>query len=120
MPLALSGRPVMRILLVLLAGLAPLPAAAQSRDVNSYVLLALDELRTKGLTIVAGDVGVNAAGGSLSASSHGVISAPHSAIVADMTRMSTQSVCLQHFANVHRESCGPTASPDPLPILADP
>jgi len=120
MRFALSGCPVMRILVLLLAALAPLPAAAQSRDLNSYVLFALDELRTKGLTIVAGDVGVNAAGGSLSASSHGVISAPHSAIVADMTRMSTQSVCLQHFANVHRESCGPTASPDPLPILADP
>ena len=111
---------VIRRIVVLLAALVPLPAAAQSRDVNTYVLFALDELRTKGLTIVAGDVGVNAAGGSLSASSHGVISAPHSAIVADMTRMSTQSVCLQHFANVHRESCGPTASPDPLPILADP
>ena len=116
----LSGAAEMRILVLLLAAVVPLPAAAQSRDLNSYVLFALDELRTKGLTIVAGDVGVNAAGGSLSASSHGVISAPHSAIVADMTRMSTQSVCQQHFANVHRESCGPTASPDPLPILADP
>jgi hypothetical protein len=106
--------------LLVLPAAVPLRAAAQSRDLDTYVLFALKELRTKGLTLSSGDVGVNQPEGLLSASSHGVIDAPQSQLVAEIVRMSARSRCALQFANVYREACGPASAMEPLPIIADP
>src|SRR5437867_7119315 len=106
--------------LLALPAASPTTAAAQSRDLETYVLFALKELRTKGLTLSSGDVGVNQAGGILSASSHHVVDAPQSQVVAEMMRMSSRSQCARQFANVYRETCGPATQLSPLPLMPDP
>ncbi|HJQ83519.1 MAG TPA: hypothetical protein VKA21_05550 [Candidatus Binatia bacterium] len=108
-----------------LATVLPGAALAQSRDLNTYVLFALRELRTKGISVPSGgDIGVNEPNGLLSASSHGEIDAPASQVVADVVRASTDSRCARNglFSNlVYREmpGCAPPARVT-LPIIANP
>jgi hypothetical protein len=109
------------VLTALLAAL-PVAARAQSRDINTYVLFALKELRTKGPTIVSGDIGVNQADGLLSVSTHGQLIAPHSQVVADLMRSPAATLCHALFSNLVYQSmpsCGP-ATTFQLPIVADP
>ncbi len=112
-------------LIALLAGALPGVAGAQSRDLGSYVFLALHELRTKGITVTGtGNIGVNEPQGFLSASSHGEIDAPGSQVVADFLRVSADSRCSANglFSNhVFRPmgGCGP-GSPVSLPIVMNP
>jgi hypothetical protein len=111
-------------ILVALVVAMPLSAAAQSRDLSTYVLFALSQMRTKGVRIASsgGDVGVNDPNGILSASSHNEIRGPNSEVVADTVLMSPQAECAHLFANsVPHEmpSCGP-ATGMTMPIIANP
>jgi hypothetical protein len=109
------------VVTALLAAL-PVPARAQSRDIHTYLLFALKELRTKGPTIRSGHIGVNQATGRLYISPHGQLVAPQSQVVADTVRGSLSSVCSALYSNLALQTmggCGP-ASRLALPILADP
>ena len=120
-----------RLALAAIAALAigrPVPATAQtremSRDMGSYVLFALEQMRTKGIRIGpgGGDVGVNGPDGMLSASSHNEIIGPQSRVVANTVLMSSQARCAALFANnVPRvmPECGPARAAT-LPIIAEP
>jgi len=117
---------VMVEVMVLTALLAAFPASvmAQSRDINTYVLFALKELRTKGPTIKNGDVGVNQ--GMLAVSPHGQMDALESQVVADMVRSPVTSRCKQLFSNrvdVAMPGCAAPAAliaPIAFPIVQDP
>ena len=109
------------ILTALVAAL-PAPAMAQSRDINTYVLFALKEIRTKGQQIRSGHVGVNQVGGLLSVSPHGQLLAPQSNVVADLMRSPPGSLCKQLFSGMvytAMPSCGPATSFE-FPIVQDP
>jgi hypothetical protein len=85
--------------IVLLGGLAtaaPRPAGAQpSTHLDDYVLFADVELRTKGLRLAGGDVGVNQ--GSLF--SGGTLDVPGSTVAAGSVRIGSRSRCAALFAN---------------------
>src|SRR5438445_11953016 len=53
------------LLALLLTALTTAPAAAQSRDLDSYLLFALEGMRTKGLSISSGNLGVNDPNGAI-------------------------------------------------------
>jgi hypothetical protein len=74
---------------------APATASAQSHDLSSYVLFALDEFRSKGLAVASGNLGVN--DGLLHA--HGPVLAPNSEIAADVVQIDEDSVCDALYAN---------------------
>src|SRR5262245_42328083 len=86
------------------------PAAAQSRDLATYALLAGSELRASGVSVVSGDVGVN--NGALLASRP--LEAPMSKLVASSMRLNGTSRCSQLFANdllyPTGSACGPSHS----------
>jgi hypothetical protein len=109
--------------LALLAGGAPAAGTSQSHDLDSFVFFALHELRTKGISLTGGNIGVNEPAGILWASSHGEIDAPASQVIADTVRASDGSRCATggFFANtvVGTAGCGPATKPS-LPIIADP
>src|SRR5437867_994588 len=86
------------LLVLLLTAVTTAPAAAQSRDMDSYLLFALEEMRTKGLSISSGNIGVNDPNGVIW-SAHGVIDAPQSDVVAGMVRASEHSRCRRLYAN---------------------
>jgi hypothetical protein len=86
------------LLALLLTALTTAPAAAQSRDLDSYLLFALEGMRTKGLSISSGHLGVNDPNGAIF-SAHGTIDAPESDIVAGMVRASVRSRCRHLYAN---------------------
>ena len=65
------------LLALLLMAVTIAPAAAQSRDMDSYLLFALQGMRTKGLSVSSGNIGVNDPNGAIS-SARGVIDAPQS------------------------------------------
>src|SRR2546425_5803973 len=69
------------LLALLLTAVTTAPAGAQSRDMDSYLLFALQGMRTKGLSVSSGNIGVNDPNGAIS-SAHGVIDAPQSDVVA--------------------------------------
>src|SRR5437867_1468406 len=109
---------------LLLTGLWVASAAAQSRNLDTYVLFALEGIRTKGLSLSSGDIGVNDPNGAVSASSHGVIDAPQSDIVAGTVHASVRSRCRQLFANVVPDTMPGCQSPGDfrplaLPIMID-
>src|SRR5690242_3144577 len=99
------------VVLALLAGGAPAAGTSQSHDLDSFVFLALHELRTKGISLTGGNIGVNEPAGVLWASSHGEIDAPASQVIADTIRASDGSRCAAggFFANtvVGTAGCGP-------------
>lgn len=107
----MARRMVARLsLAVLTAGwlvAAPATAPAQSRELSTYVLLGGSELRATGLTVSAGDIGVN--DGTLYASRP--IEAPSSRIVGTRMRLHSSSSCSQLFANdvltLAAPACGP-------------
>ena len=86
------------LLALLLTALTTAPAGAQSRDLDSYLLFALQGMRTKGLSVSSGNIGVNDPNGAIS-SAHGVIDAPQSDVVAGMVRASVRSRCRRLYAN---------------------
>jgi hypothetical protein len=119
--MTISRAGALAVVTTLMAALAR-PAGAQSRDINTYVLFALQELRTKGPTLQNGDIGVNQPNGLLAVSPHGQIDAPHSQIVTDYFRSPVTSRCQALFSrpvSPAMTACGP-ASPVALPIVADP
>jgi len=97
------------LLALLLTAVTIAPAAAQSRDMDSYLLFALEGMRTKGLSVSSGNIGVNDPNGAIS-SSHGTIDAPQSDVVAGMVRASVRSRCRRLYANTV-----PDAMPDCQP-----
>jgi len=97
-------QPISLVLAVLGCLLATTGARAQSHSLDDYALFATDQLRTRGMTVQAGDVGVNL--GSLSAS--GVISASHSTVVANTAKLKPGSSCTALYAGVLTGApCGP-------------
>jgi len=86
------------LLALLLTAVTTAPAGAQSRDMDSYLLFALQGMRTKGLSVSSGNIGVNDPNGAIS-SAHGVIDAPQSDVVAGMVRASVRSRCRRLYAN---------------------
>src|SRR5947207_2648349 len=80
------------LLALLRTALTTAPAGAQSRDLDSYLLFALQGMRTKGLSVSSGSIGVNDPNGA-SSSAHAVIDAPQSDVVAGMVRASVRSRC---------------------------
>src|SRR3989442_15053523 len=86
------------LLALLLTAVTTAPAGAQSRDMDSYLLFALQGVRTKGLSVGNGNIGVNDPNGAIS-SAHGVIDAPQSDVLAGMARASLCSRCCRLFAN---------------------
>lgn len=88
------------------------------RTLSSYALFALDDLRTKGLEVTSGAVGVNA--GMIYA--HGPVRAPGLPVVADVVRIHEGSMCGALYGNTVVRAgadCGP-GQPFLSPILADP
>ncbi|HZP40874.1 MAG TPA: hypothetical protein VFD84_05115 [Candidatus Binatia bacterium] len=93
------------------------PAATPSRDLRSYVLFALDEIRGKGINLSGGNIGVN--DGSLTIADF--LNAASSQVVAKSVSIPASAQCLQLFANsVARTSpaCGP-ATAFSSPLIAD-
>jgi hypothetical protein len=90
-------------------------ARAQSRSLDDYAVFATDQLRSKGMTVKAGDVGVNL--GSLFAG--GAVTAPSSTVVADTTRLAPGSTCSGLFTGLLLgPACGPQ-TPFTGPIIED-
>ncbi len=74
---------------------APATVPAQSHDLSTYVLFALDEFRTAWITVASGNLGVN--DGLLHA--HGPVFAPASEIAADVVQIDERSTCDMLYAN---------------------
>src|SRR2546428_13174882 len=113
------------LLALLLTVLSTTRAAAQSPELDSFVLFALEGIRTKGLSLTSGNIGVNDPNGAVSATIHGVIDAPQSDIMAGMVRASTRSTCRHLYANIVPDTlpgCQPPAgfTTLALPIMSDP
>ncbi|MFN8543231.1 MAG: hypothetical protein U0807_03380 [Candidatus Binatia bacterium] len=95
---------------------APFAIAAPPSDLDTYVLLGVHGLRTKGIDAINGNIGVN--DGILRA--RGAIHAPRSAVVADVAQFRDPSTCSALFAN---ETVAPTCAPPTSlrgELLADP
>ena len=96
--------PISLLLAVLGSALATTGAHAQSQSLDSYALFATDQIRTRGMTVHAGDVGVNL--GSLNGS--GVITASTSTVIANTARLKGGSSCTALYAGVLvGPACGP-------------
>jgi hypothetical protein len=90
------------LILILLA--VPATLRAQSNDIESYALFAVDEIRTHGLVVTDGNVGVNAAQGLFF--SPFPIRAPESELSANTVRIPF-SDCKSLFGNdIVLRSCG--------------
>jgi hypothetical protein len=92
--------------------------AQPSANVDDYVLFAGGTLKTKGLTVADGGIGVNDAGGRLIC--RGALTAPSSMVAADRVRLDKtpgNTVVQQLFANI--VEIGGTATPFSPPIVAD-
>jgi hypothetical protein len=87
-----------RALSVVLAApfLAPLHVSAQSTELDDYALFALTGLRTKGLHVVRGHLGVN--DGLFYLNSHGALDAPESDLAAELVRIPPTARCKQVLA----------------------
>jgi cysteine-rich repeat protein len=82
--------------------------AQPSTNLDDYALFADESLKTKGLHIADGDIGVNS--GQLDAQRAPAIDAPNSTVAASTVRINAVSICMQLFANSVRSSgpgCGP-------------
>ena len=92
-------------------------AADVSRRLDDYVLFATDGLRTRGLHVVAGDVGVDA--GVLD--TRAAVAAPASTIGADVVRLAGTSTCQALFATgIDRTMPGcPLLGVFPGPVIGD-
>ncbi|HZP40751.1 MAG TPA: hypothetical protein VFD84_04470 [Candidatus Binatia bacterium] len=100
--------------------LVPSRAAAQSTDLDSYALFAIQEIRAKGLKVVGGgDVGVNNPDGELRV--HSRLDAPGSEISADTVRTLSAASCATLFANSAHPTICTFQHPfvTPFPNLAD-
>src|SRR6266581_4622849 len=93
------------LLALLLTAVTTAPAGAQSRDMDSYLLFALQGMRTKGLSVSSGNIGVNDPNGVIW-SAHGVIDAPQSDVVAGMVRASERTLPPGTYGNVVVFSAG--------------
>jgi hypothetical protein len=76
--------------------LGPAHLFAQSRDLNAYALFALTGMRTKGLNVVRGELGVN--DGAFYLNSHGDLDAPQSDLAAKIVRIPLTARCKQVYA----------------------
>jgi hypothetical protein len=96
-----DSRQILRVSLALAAALAlrgPTLARAQSTDIHSYALFAIEDMRCKGLIVLdAGNIGVNDLGGSMHI--HGRLGAPSSQISADSVRTLSATDCADLFSN---------------------
>jgi cysteine-rich repeat protein len=100
---------------------APSAKAQPSSNLDDYVLFAEQSIRTKGLRVADGDIGVNQSGGRLDAPKFPAIAAPNSTVASDIVRIDESSQCMELFANTvirTGPSCGP-AMPFVTPIIAD-
>lgn len=91
------------VLSSVLALTAARPAHAQRTDMGHYVLFASEELRSRGLTVERGDVGVNQ--GTLFVRSGVVLDAPNSELSADRASVPVDATCRRLIAR----SPGPSA-----------
>src|SRR5262245_48971618 len=91
-----TRHPTWGLALGILVAIAARPARAQSTDMGSYVLFATDELRSRGLTVDRGDVGVN--GGNLFVRMGVVLDAPNSILSADRASIPAGATCTQLIA----------------------
>jgi len=107
------------LLALLLTAVTTAPAGAQSRDMDSYLLFALQGMRTKGLSVSSGNIGVNDPNGAIS-SAHGVIDAPQSDVVAGMVRASVRSRCRRLYANTVPDAMPGSQPPGDFRALALP
>src|SRR5438874_4197166 len=107
------------LLALLLTAVTTAPAGAQSRDMDSYLLFALQGMRTKGLFVTSGNIGVNDPNGAIS-SAHGVIEAPQSDVVAGMVRASVRSRCRHLYANAVPDTMPGCQAPGDFRTLALP
>ena len=92
-------------------------AADVSRRLDDYVLFASDGLRTRGLRVVAGDLGVDAG----VFDTRATVDAPASTIGADVVRLASTSTCGALFATgIDRLLPGcPLAGLFPGPVVGD-
>ena len=93
--------------------------AQPSQDLGSYALFALSQIRSKGLMVASGNVGVNNARGILFASR--ALEAPTSDVAASIVRIFPTSECDDLFAEIVSRSgpgCGNATTFTP-PIIAD-
>jgi hypothetical protein len=98
--LAPVRRPAVAVLLLLgvtLVGVRATPVAAQSTQLESYVLFALTDLRTRGLEVTRGNLGAST--GTLYMNSHGTLNAPTSDVAANQARIPPDVRCAHLFAN---------------------
>jgi hypothetical protein len=111
------ARPLAFVLAVAALFLGPAHVAAQATDLNGYALFALTGLRTKGLTVVRGNLGVN--DGSFYMNSHGDLDAPQSEVAAETVRIPLTARCKQVYAasNVVTGSGCPQGAPFHQPYL---
>ena len=115
----MSRSTIAGLLGVVALALAPDAGAQPSSNLNDYVLFATGTIKTKGVTISDGDVGVNNVGGRLIAPRF--FTAPNSVVASDHVRFDkspTNTVLQQLFANVV-DQYGPAPTPFTPPIIAD-
>ena len=79
-----------------LGAVAARTAAAQSRDLDSYALFAIDELRARALRLDRGDVGVN--DGTLFLRTESRLIAPNSELGARIVRIADNARCRRMWA----------------------
>ncbi len=93
--------------------------AQPSSNINDYVLFATGTIKTKGVNISDGDVGVNNPGGRLIAPRF--FNGPNSVVASDRVRFDknpSNTVLQQLYANTV-EQYGPAPTPFTPPIIAD-
>ena len=116
----MSRSTIASLLGVVALALATDAGAQPSSNVDDYVLFATGTIKTKGVTISDGDVGVNDPGGRLIAPRF--FTAPNSVVASDRVRFDrnpSNTVLQQLYANVV-EQYGPTPTgPVATPIIAD-
>jgi hypothetical protein len=112
-------RRLVQVVLAVLALATPVRAQPSS-DLKDYVLFATQYLRTKGITVYAGDVGVNVAGGRLIAPRF--FTAPLSVVASDIVSFSKNPGGTQIGTLYSNQTLryGPTGTPFTPPIIADP
>ena len=102
------------VALLALATTYPGRAEAQSSDLADYALFAERGLRTKGLTLSCGDIGVNRDGGKLIAPRF--LTVPGT-VVSDIVKLSDEASIGQLYANLLLRGTGVSPLPWTPPIL---
>src|SRR2546426_2872893 len=89
-----------------LMGLGATPARGEpSHDLASYALLAVEQLSARSRSVLRGDIGVNAADGTMAV--RGLLLAPQSQVVAKTTSLVAGTTCAALFSDgIVGASCG--------------